>query len=85
MYGNKNWFTKLDKSIKKVTRFADDRHVTSSGKENIFVVIKYGKRASITDILYVPLLLSNLVSMDKLLAKGYNMKFEETMMKMYNG
>lgn len=29
---NKNWFTKLDESIKKLIRFADGLHVTSSGK-----------------------------------------------------
>lgn len=42
MTGNKNWFTKLDKSIKKAIRVSDGTQVTSSGKGNIVVVRRDG-------------------------------------------
>ncbi|XP_050890947.1 uncharacterized protein LOC127096420 [Lathyrus oleraceus] len=82
---NKNWLTKLDESVKKVIRFANGGYVTSSGKGNIVVVRKDGKMASITDVLYVPLMTSNLIGIGQLLAKGYNMKLEENMMKTRTG
>ncbi|KAI5445598.1 hypothetical protein KIW84_013716 [Lathyrus oleraceus] len=78
-------FTKLDESVKKVTRFVNGRHVTSSGKGNIVVVRKDGKRVTITGILYVPSMTSNLISIGQLLAKGYKTKLEENLMKVYNG
>ncbi|XP_050916694.1 uncharacterized protein LOC127131844 [Lathyrus oleraceus] len=53
MSGNKNWFTKIDESVEKMIKFADGRHITSGGKGDIFVVIKDGRKASITDVLYV--------------------------------
>lgn len=65
-------------------RFVDDRYATSSGKENIAVVKRHGQKASITDVLYVTLMTNYLISMCKLLAKGYNMKLEENQMKVYN-
>lgn len=49
------------------------------------MVRKYGKRASIIDILYASSMTSNLIYICQLLAKGYNMKLEENLMKVYNG
>lgn len=85
MDDNKKWFTKLDELVKKVIIFADDRHVTSSGKGNVVVVRKDGERTSITDIFNVPSMTSNLISIGQLLAKEYNMKLEKNRMKVYNG
>lgn len=77
MTGNKNSFTKLDESIKKVIRSANGRHVTLSGKVNIATVRKDGKRVSIADVLYVPSMTSNLISIYQLISKGYNSKLEK--------
>ena len=54
MTGNKNWFTKLDESIEKVIKFADGRHIKSGGKGDILTVRKDGRKATITEVLYVP-------------------------------
>ncbi|XP_050910070.1 uncharacterized protein LOC127123938 [Lathyrus oleraceus] len=85
MTGNKNWFIKLDESVNKVTKFADGKHVTSEEKGNIIMVRNGGRRANITDALYVPSMTSNLISTSQLLSKGYNTKLEENIMKVYNG
>ncbi|XP_050878702.1 uncharacterized protein LOC127082500 [Lathyrus oleraceus] len=82
---NKNWFTKLDESVKKVIKFTDGRHITSEGRGNIVVVRRNGQRVSITDILYLPSMTSNLISICQLLAKGYNMKLEQKLIKVYDG
>lgn len=49
------------------------------------MVIRNGRRANITDILYVPSMTSNLISICQLLSKGYNMKLETNPTKVYNG
>ncbi|XP_050875856.1 uncharacterized protein LOC127079512 [Lathyrus oleraceus] len=76
MTANKIWFIKLDESVKKVIKFADDIHVTSGGKGNIYVVRKDGRKTNITDVLYVPLMTSYLINICQLIAKRYNMKLE---------
>lgn len=83
--GNKNWFIMLDESIKKVIRFADGRHVTLEGKGNINVAGKDDQKTTIFDVLYVPSLTSNLISMVQLVAKDYNMNMTDNQMKVYNG
>lgn len=62
MTGNKVWFTKLDESLKKDIKFSDGRHVTSGGKGNIYVVRRDGQKAIIIDVLYVPSMISNWIS-----------------------
>lgn len=65
--------------------FADGRYITSEGKGNIVVLKKDGQKATIIDVLYVPLMTSNLISIGQLLAKWYSMKVEANQMKVYNG
>lgn len=82
---NKKWFTMLDESVKKVIRFANGRHVTSTGRGNIVVFRRDSQKVSITDVLYVPSMTTNVINICQLLAKGYKMKVEKSRMKMYNG
>lgn len=58
-------------------KFADDRHTTSGGKGYISIVRMVGQIVSIIDVLYVPSMISNLISVGQLLAKGYNMELEK--------
>ena len=74
----------LDESVEKVINFADGRHITSGGKGDISVVRRDGGKARITDVLYVPSMTSNLISVGQLLVKGYNMKIEKNHMKVYH-
>ncbi|XP_058727165.1 uncharacterized protein LOC131598600 [Vicia villosa] len=85
MTGNKNGFIKLHKSVKKVLKFAHRMHVTSGGKGNIFVVRKDDRKASNTNVLHVPSMTCNLISISQLLTKGYNMKLEKNKKKVYDG
>lgn len=65
MTGNTKWFTKLYESVKKVIGFANGRHVTSTGRGNIVVIRKDGQRADINNVLYVPSMTNNLISIVK--------------------
>ena len=83
MTGNKNWVTKLDESVKKVIKFVDGRHVKFGGKGDISIVRKDGGKATITEVLYLPSMTSNLINVGQLLAKGFKMKLERNQMKVY--
>ncbi|XP_050902351.1 uncharacterized protein LOC127112805 [Lathyrus oleraceus] len=74
MTRNKDWFTMLDESVEKVIKFADGNSITSNGKGDISIVIRDGRKSSVTDVLYVPSITSNFISIGQLLVKGYNMK-----------
>ena len=49
------------------------------------MVRKYGQKATIFYVLYVPSMTSNLISIIQLLVKGYNMKMVYNHMEMYDG
>ena len=56
-------------------KFADGRHIKSGGKGDISIIRKNGQKATINEVLYVPLMTSNLISVGQLLAKGFNLKW----------
>lgn len=74
--GNKFWFSKLDISIRRKITFADNIIVCSEGIGKVPIHRKDGKKAYITYVVYVPNMSSNLISIGKLLLKGYTMKME---------
>jgi len=58
--------------------------VSATGIDKVLIHRKDGKKASITDVLYVPNMKSNLISIGQLLQKGYTMKMEAQAMKLYD-
>ncbi|XP_058752120.1 uncharacterized protein LOC131625257 [Vicia villosa] len=49
------------------------------------VIGKDGRKANITNVLYLPSMTSNLISIGQLLAKEYNIKVEKKLMWVYDG
>ncbi|XP_050875195.1 uncharacterized protein LOC127078813 [Lathyrus oleraceus] len=84
MTSNKNWFIKFDESIRRSICFADNNMVTSKGICNIRMKKKDGHEATIKDVLYVPSMAGNLVSLGQLLDKNYTMKLEGTKLKVFD-
>lgn len=84
MTGNKEWFVSLDESVKSKIRFANNSTVTTEGIGKVLIQRKDGKKAFITDVLYVPQMNNNLLSLGQLLQKGYVMKMEHGVLKVFN-
>ena len=82
MTDKKSWFSKLDDSVNRKIRFADNSIICGIGK--VLIHRKDGKKACITDVLYVPNMRSNLISIGQLLQKGYTMKVEAQTMKVFD-
>jgi len=84
MTGKISWFAELDHLVNRKIRFADNSMVSAAGIGKVLIHRKDGKKASITDVLYVPNMKSNLISIGQLLHKGYTMKMEAQAMIAYD-
>ncbi|XP_019465092.1 PREDICTED: uncharacterized protein LOC109363293 [Lupinus angustifolius] len=84
MTGNKDWFVTLDKSVETRIKFADDSIIKAEGIGKVMIKKKDGSTSYISSVLYVPRMKSNLLSLGQLLEKGYKMRLEEKMLKVFN-
>nr|KYP36723.1 hypothetical protein KK1_042152 [Cajanus cajan] len=76
-------FKDIDESVKVKVRMGNDTVVESKGKGTIMVETKKGTRL-ITDVLLVPNLKENLLSIDQMMEKGYTLHFEGDTCKIYD-
>ncbi|XP_019431112.1 PREDICTED: uncharacterized protein LOC109338358 [Lupinus angustifolius] len=84
MTGHKEWFISLDDSVKTKVEFADDSFIIAEDIGRIMIRRKDGMASYISNVLYVPKMKNNLISLGQLLEKGYYMRLEDRMLKIYN-
>lgn len=77
MTGVKQNFISLDESFKSNVKLGDGKYVKAEGKGEIAVQSKQGSTKFIKDVLYVPSLSQNLLSVGQLAQKGYMLNFNE--------
>lgn len=75
MTGNKKNFIDLDENFNSEVKLGDGKLPRTEGKGTITVQTKGGNKKLIGDVLYVPNLTSNLLSVGQLLRKGYSIFF----------
>jgi len=61
MTDKKSWFSELDDSVNRKIRFAYNSIVCAFGIGKVLIHRKDGKKACITDVLYIPNMRSNLI------------------------
>nr|KYP76789.1 Retrovirus-related Pol polyprotein from transposon TNT 1-94 [Cajanus cajan] len=76
-------FKDIDESVKVKVRMGNDTIVESKGKGTVMVEMKKGTRL-ITDVLLVPNLKENLLSIGQMMEKGYTLHFEGDTCKIYD-
>jgi len=74
MCGKKDVFTDLDESYRSEVKFGNNSTVPVMGKGRIGIRLKNGSHKYISDVLYVPSLRQNLLSMGQLSERGYDMQ-----------
>ncbi|XP_047158680.1 uncharacterized protein LOC124829252 [Vigna umbellata] len=84
MTGNKRWIIDLDTSVKSVVRFVDDSIIRAEGLGKVLITRKDGKSVFMHNVLYVPTMKSNLLSLGQLLEKGYTMNLCEKNIEVYD-
>lgn len=85
MSGTKNWFNKLDESMRKSIRFKNNSIVTSRGMGSILVKKNDGQEVIRCDVLYVLSMARNLIRLVQLLDKDYTMRLGYKKIKVFNG
>lgn len=77
MTGSKSCFVSLDENIKSQVILGDGNYQNVEGKGIIAVKTKNGDSNFIHDVLYVPSLAQNLLSVGQLIQRDYMVKFDE--------
>ncbi|CAJ2653926.1 unnamed protein product [Trifolium pratense] len=72
MTGHRDWLLEFDENFKSKVKFADDSTISVEGKGKVMVQRKNGNHTFVTDVLYVPSMKHNLLSLGQLLEKGFN-------------
>nr|XP_004514969.1 uncharacterized protein LOC101507379 [Cicer arietinum] len=84
MIGREDWFVSIDEKVKRETRFVDNSNVTAEGVGNVLIQRRDGNQYFICDVLYVPIMKNNMLSLGQLLEKGYSMKMKHGEIKMFD-
>ncbi|KAE8699231.1 BTB/POZ and MATH domain-containing protein 4-like [Hibiscus syriacus] len=79
MCGRKDMFVELYESVSENVSFGDDSTIAVKGRGNILIRLKDGRHQFISNVYYVPTMKSNILSLGKLVEKGYDIH-----MKNYN-
>ena len=74
---NSKSFVELDWSYTSVVKLGDGKLKKVEGKGTIAVHTKEGNQKFIHDVLYVPSLSQNLLSVGQFLRKGYSLYFDD--------
>lgn len=77
MTGNRKWLLDLETSVKGTVRFAHDSVIKAEGSGKVLITRKDGRLVFIHNVLYVPTMKSNLLSLGQLHEKGFTMKMQQ--------
>ncbi|GAU48263.1 hypothetical protein TSUD_405090 [Trifolium subterraneum] len=84
MTGHKDWLIKFDSLRKSKVRLADSRSIQAEGIGNIIIKRRDGSSAEIEDILYVPGMDCNLLSVGQLIEKGFSVSIKHEKFELYD-
>lgn len=84
MTGHKDWLIDFDSRVKSKVKFADNNTITAEGIGKIVIKRKNGEPAYVTDVLYVPSMKTNLLSLGQLLEKGFSMTMQNNYIEVFD-
>ena len=62
MFGRKYWFVNIKPSMKNMVKFTNDNTLASKGVGDVLIMTKDDKRLVISNVLYIPGMKSNFLS-----------------------
>ena len=62
MTGRKDWFVNIKPSMTNMVKFVNDNTLVAEGIGDVLIMRKDGKRSVISNVLYIPGMKSNLLS-----------------------
>ncbi|XP_050883175.1 uncharacterized protein LOC127086452 [Lathyrus oleraceus] len=70
MTGRKDWFVQINQAAKSKVKFADNTTLSAEGVGDVLIGKRNGGHSRIKDVLYIPGIKCNLLSIGQLLEKG---------------
>ena len=84
MSGRKDWFVNIKSSMKNMVKFANNNTLAAEGVGDVLIMRKDYKRSVISNVLHIPGMKSNFLSIGQLVEKNYKVSIEDKMMKVLN-
>ena len=84
MTGQKVWLADFDESKKSKVKLADNSSLQAEGTGNIVFQLSNGAKAMIRDVLYVPGMKCNLLSVGQLVEKGFSVVMKDGVFKLFD-
>ena len=81
MSGRKDWFVNIKPSTKNMVKFANDNTLAAEGIGDVMIIRKDGKKSVISNVLYIPGMKSNSLSIGQLVEKNYKVSIEDKLMR----
>ncbi|PNY15026.1 hypothetical protein L195_g011716 [Trifolium pratense] len=81
MTGRRDWFSIFNQSHKNEVKFANDSTLNSEGVGVVCIRSKNGEQSFVNDVLYIPGMKCNLLSIGQLIEKNYMIAIEDGIMK----
>ena len=84
MTRKKDWFINLNESSKSRVHFADNCILTAEGIRRVAFKRKDGKDIVVEEVLFVPGMKTNLLSLGQLLEKRFFMRMDNNCLKVFD-
>ncbi|GAU45882.1 hypothetical protein TSUD_401080, partial [Trifolium subterraneum] len=84
MSGRKEWFTSLRSTHNNQVRFANNITMAAKGMGDVSIKRKDGKYSMISNVLYIPGIKCNLLSIGQLLEKDYKIVMEHKLLNVFD-
>ena len=77
----KYWFVNINPSMKNTVKFLNDNTLAAEDIGDVMIMRKDEKRSVISNVLYIPGMKRNLLSIVQLIKKNYKVSIEDKMMR----
>ena len=84
MTGHKAWLIKFDGTKRSKIRLADNRSLQAEGEVNMVIRRNNGSSTIIKDVLYVPGMKCNLLSVGQLIEKGFSVTMKNEVLELFD-
>ncbi|KAK2370871.1 putative mitochondrial protein [Trifolium repens] len=84
MTGHRDWLLEFDGKFKSTVKFADNSIVPVEGKGKVMVHRQNGNHTFVTDVMYVPTMKHNLLSLGQLVEKGFELSTKDQFIEVHD-
>ncbi|XP_073221582.1 uncharacterized protein [Cicer arietinum] len=81
MTGRKDWFVKINQATRSRVKFTDDTTLAADGVDDVLIMRRDGGHSLIKDVMYIPGIKCNILSIGQLLERNYMIWMENKVLR----